>query len=43
MFTKVIEWGLVTSNPVKKVKLFPEKPNKVRVLSDDEFQKLYNA
>ncbi|HEX3035839.1 MAG TPA: tyrosine-type recombinase/integrase [Thermodesulfobacteriota bacterium] len=43
MFTKAIEWGLVTSNPVKKVKLFPEKPKKERVLSDEEFQKLYDA
>ncbi|HEX3034437.1 MAG TPA: tyrosine-type recombinase/integrase [Thermodesulfobacteriota bacterium] len=43
MFNKAIEWGLVSSNPAKKVKLFPEKPNKVRVLSDDEFQKLYDA
>jgi len=43
MFTKAVEWGLVSSNPVKKVKLFPEKPNKLRVLSNDEFEKLYNV
>ena len=43
MFTKAVEWGLVSSNPVKKVKLFPEKPNKLRVLSNGEFEKLYNA
>jgi hypothetical protein len=33
MFTKSIEWGLVPSNPAKKVKLFPEKPSKLRVIS----------
>lgn len=43
MFTKAIEWGLLSSNPVKKVKLFVERPNKLRVLSDYEFQNLYNA
>src|SRR3972149_9059906 len=43
MFTKAIEWGLVSNNPTKKVKLFPEKPNKLRVLSNDEFQKLYSV
>jgi len=43
MFTKAVEWGLVSSNPVKKVKLFPEKPNKLRVLSNGEFEKLYNV
>lgn len=43
MFTKANEWGLVTSNPVKKVKLFPEKQSKLRVLSQEEFNKLFNA
>jgi integrase len=43
LFTKAIEWGLVSSDPTKKVKLFPEKPNKLRVLSNDEFQKLHDA
>ncbi len=42
MFTKAIEWGLVSSNPLRKVKLLPEKLNKLRVLYDEEFQKLYN-
>jgi integrase len=42
MFTKAVDWRVISSNPLKKVKLFPEKPNKLRVLSDDEFQKLYN-
>ncbi|MDA2920805.1 site-specific integrase [Desulfobacterota bacterium AH_259_B03_O07] len=27
---------------MRKVKLFPEKPNKLRVVSDGEFQKVYN-
>ncbi len=31
MFTKAIEWGLIANNPVKKVKLFPEKQEKLRV------------
>jgi integrase-like protein len=43
MFTKTIEWGLISSNPAKKVKLFPEKPNKLRVISKTEFQKLHQA
>jgi len=43
MFTKAIEWDMASSNPVKKVKLFPEPPKKFRVVSDDEFLKLYNA
>ena len=43
VFTKAIDWGYVSSNPARKVKLFPEKPSKLRVLSDEEFQKLYNS
>ncbi len=43
MFNVAIEWDLITSNPAKKVKLFPEKPNQLRTLSHDEFEKLYNA
>jgi integrase len=43
MFTRSIEWGLVPSSPAKKVKLFPEKPNKLRVISEAEFQKLHQA
>jgi len=42
MFNKAIDWGLVSENPVRKVKLFPEKPNKLGVVSDGEFQKVYN-
>jgi len=43
MFNIAIEWDLITSNPAKKVKLFPEKQNQLRILSHDEFEKLYNA
>lgn len=43
MFTKAIEWGYVTVNPVKKVKLFPEKQEKLRVVSEAEFQKLFSV
>ncbi|MDA2920346.1 site-specific integrase [Desulfobacterota bacterium AH_259_B03_O07] len=43
MFTKAIEWDMTSSDPAKKVKLFPEPPKKFRVVSDDEFLKLYNA
>jgi integrase len=43
MFTKAIEWGLISSNPAKKVKLFPGKSNKLRVVSEAEFHKLYQA
>jgi integrase len=41
MFNKAIDWVLVSVNPVRKVKLFPEKPNKIRVVSDEEFQNVY--
>jgi hypothetical protein len=34
---------LVSTNPVRKVKLFPERPNKLRVVSYEEFQKVYNT
>lgn len=42
MFNKALDWGLVSVNPVRKVKLFPEKANKLRVVSDLEFQKVNN-
>jgi len=42
IFNKAIDWDLVSVNPVTKVKLFPEKPNKLRVVSDQEFQNVYN-
>ena len=43
MFTKAVEWNLATSNPVKKVKLFIERPMQLRVLDNREFNKLYNS
>ncbi len=42
MFNKSIDWGIVSTNPVRKVKLFPEKPNILRVVSDSEFQRVYS-
>ncbi|MDA2920745.1 site-specific integrase [Desulfobacterota bacterium AH_259_B03_O07] len=42
MFTKAIEWGLITSSPARNVKLFRVQPNKLRVLSNEEFQNIYN-
>jgi len=42
MFNKAIDWDVVSANPVRKVKLFPERPVKLRVVSDEEFQKVYN-
>ncbi|MDA2918043.1 tyrosine-type recombinase/integrase [Desulfobacterota bacterium AH_259_B03_O07] len=43
MFNKAIDWGFITVNPVKRVKLFPERPNKLRILSNNEFQTLYKT
>ncbi len=40
MFTKAIDWGDSTVNPVKKVKLFKEPPARVRFLEGDEIQRL---
>lgn len=37
MFNLAIDWGLTSSNPILKVRAFPEKDNlKQRVLSEDE-------
>ncbi len=43
IFTKAIEWDLISSNPAKKVKLFPDKSNRLKVVSKAEFHKLYQA
>ncbi|HEX3033610.1 MAG TPA: integrase, partial [Thermodesulfobacteriota bacterium] len=43
MFNRGIQWGLASTNPVSKVKLFREKPNKVRAISDCEFWTIYNV
>ena len=43
IFTKAIEWDVVSKNPASKVKLFKENNKVLRVLSDEEFNRLYNA
>jgi len=43
MFTKAIDWDVVSKNPASKVKLFKENNGVLRVLSDEEFNRLYNA
>ena len=41
IFNLAVDWGFITSNPVIKVKLFPEKDNlKERVLSEAEEAKI---
>jgi site-specific recombinase XerD len=40
MFTKGIEWDMVSSNPVKHVKLFRESSGRVRYLEIDEIRRL---
>ena len=42
MFNKAIEWKMISKNPVVSIKLFPEKPKPLRVISEEEFGKLYN-
>jgi len=42
MFTKAVDWGIISSNPVTNVRLFPERPQKLRILSNEEFSRLYN-
>jgi len=41
MFNKAINWEMAENNPVNKVKLFKEKPEPIRPISDDEFNALY--
>jgi len=41
MFSKAIDWGLCSTNPVKKVKFYPETENiKERILAPDEEARL---
>jgi integrase len=42
MLGKAVREGIISTNPAKEVKLFPEKPNKLRVISRDEFSELFN-
>jgi excisionase family DNA binding protein len=44
MFNLAIDWGLVSENPLRKVKMFSEKDNlKERVLTEDEEARLLAA
>jgi excisionase family DNA binding protein len=44
MFSKAIDWGLCSTNPVKKVRLFPENGNiKDRILAPKEEARLLEA
>lgn len=43
MFNLAIEWGLTSSNPVKRVKFFKVNNEPMRVLSEEELSKLYEA
>jgi len=43
MFTKAIEWGKATENPVKKVKFFKENNQRVRFLEKDELKLLLDG
>jgi len=42
MFNQAVDWNMLSSNPIAKVKLFPEKPKQLRVITEEEFSKLYN-
>ena len=43
LFTKAIEWGKATENPVKKVRLFRENNARTRCLTDDEEHRLFGC
>jgi integrase len=43
MFNLAIEWGLTNSNPVKGVKFFKINNEPMRILTEEEFSKLYEA
>ena len=36
LFTKAIEWGKATENPVKRVRLYREQNARTRFLTEDE-------
>lgn len=42
MFNKAIEWSLISANPAKDIKSFRENNVNLRILSPEEFQKLYD-
>ena len=41
MFKKAIEWNMISTSPATQVKLYPEKPKQLRVITNEEFTKLY--
>ena len=41
MFKKAIDWDITSNNPAKDVKLFKENNVNQRILSNEEFQRLY--
>ncbi len=43
MYNKAIEWNLVSSNPAAKIKPYKEKAKPLAVLTEDEFENLYDA
>jgi len=43
MYNKAIEWNLISTNPAAKIKPYPEKARSLEVLSDEDFNKLYDA
>ncbi len=43
MFKKAIEWDMASNNPAKDVKLFKENNINLRILSNEEFQRLHNS
>lgn len=43
MFSKAIKWNITNTNPIKDVKLFKENNANLRILSNEEFNKLYNS
>jgi len=40
MFTKAVEWGKMSSNPIAMVKLYKENNNRIRFLEKEEMQRL---
>jgi len=43
MYNKAIEWNLVSSNPAAKIKSYKEKQKPLVVLTEEDFEGLYNA
>lgn len=43
MFKKAIEWNLISTDPIAQVKLYPEKPKQLRVITEEEFSKLHSS